>query len=128
MKPRAIVGLVLLVAFTAVLFTTFAKQVGEYQGFADAERSGKTVHVVGTWVQNEPARYDATSNVFSFRMLDEQGTSRLVHYANPKPANFEEAERLVIQGHADGEIFVAENILVKCPSKYNETSAPSVGM
>lgn len=127
MKPRAIIGLVLLVAFTSVLLTTFAKQVGEYQGFADAQESGKTVHVVGTWVSDEPAGYDAESNIFSFRMMDEQGTSRLVHYSNPKPANFEEAERLVIQGHASGEIFIAENILVKCPSKYNETSAPTVG-
>jgi len=119
MKPRAVVGLVLLVAFTIALFTTFAGQVGEYQNFDDAAESGKRVHVVGTWLEEQPTRYDAETNVFSFHMRDETGNERLVHFKDPKPANFEEAERLVIEGRADGEIFVAENILVKCPSKYN---------
>ena len=127
MKPRAIIGLVLLVAFTAVLFTTFANQVGEYQNFEDAEVSGKRVHVVGEWIKEQPVAYSPDDNIFSFQMRDENGVERKVHYNNPKPANFEEAERLVIEGHVEGEIFVAENILVKCPSKYNDTSAPTVG-
>lgn len=126
MKPRAIVGLLMLVAFTVMLFTTFADQVGEYQNFSDAEASGKRVHVVGEWVKDSPISYDAGSNIFSFQMRDETGVAREVHYLNPKPANFEEAERLVIEGRVDGEIFVAENILVKCPSKYNEGAPPSV--
>jgi cytochrome c-type biogenesis protein CcmE len=44
-----------------------------------------------------------------------------VRYNNPKPANFEEAEQLVVQGRTQDGVFVADNILVKCPSKYNET-------
>ncbi len=110
-----------------MLFSTFANQVGEYQNFSDAETSGKRVHVVGEWIREQPVAYDPASNTFTFHMRDENGTARRVEYGNPKPANFEDAERLVIEGHVDGEIFVAENILVKCPSKYNETSAPSVG-
>ena len=52
-------------------------------------------------------------------MQDEVGNVRQVQYANPKPANFEDAEKLVIEGVASGDIFEAEHILVKCPSKYN---------
>ncbi len=126
MNTRAIVGLVMLVAFTVVLLTTFASQVGEYQNFDDAASTGKRVHVVGEWAAEHPIAYDAGSNVFSFHMRDEAGSLREVHYTNPKPANFEDAERLVIEGRAEGEIFVADNILVKCPSKYNETEAPQV--
>jgi cytochrome c-type biogenesis protein CcmE len=37
-----------------------------------------------------------------------------------KPQGFEMSESLVIIGHAEGDIFVAEEMLMKCPSKYNE--------
>jgi cytochrome c-type biogenesis protein CcmE len=46
---------------------------------------------------------------------------------NPKPANFEEAEKLVIEGSTQGDVFVADKILTKCPSKYNESAPAPVG-
>ena len=119
MKWKTIVGVVVLVGFSTLLFMNFGQQVGAYQNFSEAAESGSSAHVVGTWVSEETARYDAGRNLFVFTMKDEAGNIRQVHYHNPKPANFEDAEKLVIEGHADGEIFVAENILVKCPSKYN---------
>lgn len=122
MRPKTLVGLVLIVAFTSMLFLNFGQQVGGYMNFAEAEASGSKAHVVGMWVDAEQFRYDASSNVFSFKMEDEVGNVRMVRYNNPKPANFEDAEKVVIDGYAEGSHFVAENILVKCPSKYNDAS------
>ncbi|WP_456429420.1 cytochrome c maturation protein CcmE domain-containing protein [Rhodocaloribacter sp.] len=121
MKKKTIIGLLLLVGFTSVLFMNFGQQVGGYMNFVEAAEAGAKAHVVGAWVKDRPARYDPAQNLFSFYMRDELGNVRLVHYANPKPANFEDAERLVIDGYAQGDTFVAEHILVKCPSKYNDT-------
>lgn len=120
MKTKTILGLVLLIAFTSVLFLNFGEQVGGYMSFTEAEASGAKAHVVGTWVADRPVSYDAQSNTFHFTMQDDHGNVRNVQYANPKPANFEDAEKLVIEGHSAGDHFVAENILVKCPSKYND--------
>jgi cytochrome c-type biogenesis protein CcmE len=53
-------------------------------------------------------------------MKDENGLIRQVHYPNPKPANFEDAEQVVVEGQMEGDVFVAEHILIKCPSKYND--------
>ena len=53
-------------------------------------------------------------------MRDGEGVVREVHYLNPKPANFEDAEQLVVEGQLQNDVFVAEHILVKCPSKYND--------
>ena len=64
--------------------------------------------------------YDPASNTFAFTMADEEGVVRKVVYANPKPANFEDAEKVVVDGQMVGDVFQAEHILVKCPSKYNE--------
>lgn len=120
MKPKTIVGLVLMVAFGGLLFLNFGDQVGGYMNFAQAEASGAKAHVVGTWAKRRPTHYDRSANVFTFHMRDETGRVRRVRYTDPKPANFEEAEQLVVEGYARDDLFVAEHILVKCPSKYND--------
>jgi len=120
MNKKTIIGLVLLIGFTSVLFMNFGQQVGGYMDFAQAEASGSKAHVVGELVKERPVNYDPAQNLFTFYMKDEQGSVRQVHYANPKPANFEDADRVVIDGYVKGDVFVAEHILVKCPSKYND--------
>lgn len=121
MKAKSIVGFVLILGFSSVLLLNFGSQVGGYMDFEQAEATGSTAHVVGMWVEADAFRYDAQNNIFSFRMQDEEGNIRLVHYANPKPANFEDAEQVVIEGRpGQNGVFEAENIIVKCPSKYND--------
>lgn len=122
MKPKTIVGLVLMIGFASLLLLNFGEQVGGYMDFTQAASTGAQAHVVGYWVEDQPLRYDRQRNVFSFHMRDEQGAIREVHYLNPKPANFEDAEKLVVEGSMQGDVFVADHILVKCPSKYNDTS------
>lgn len=123
MRPKTIIGLVLILGFGTLLFANFGEQVGGYMNFEQAEATGASAHVVGNWVKEQHFRYDRERNVFSFYMKDESGAVRLVNYPNPKPANFEDAERLVVEGYTEGDAFVAKHILVKCPSKYNETGA-----
>ncbi len=123
MKIKTIAGVVLLAVFGFLLFTSFGAQVGGYMGFEEAARTGANAHVVGTWVKTEPATYDREADVFQFVMEDEHGLRRRVEYHDPKPPNFEEAQQVVVEGYARGDAFVAEHILVKCPSKYNDTRA-----
>lgn len=123
MKPKTVIGLVLIVGFTALLFLNFGQQVGGYMNFAEAEQTGVNAHVVGKWVQEHQFEYDRAQNVFSFHMTDESGEVRQVRYFNPKPPNFEDAEQLVVEGSLQDGVFVADHILVKCPSKYNDTRA-----
>jgi cytochrome c-type biogenesis protein CcmE len=119
MRTKTIIGIVLIVGFTSILLMNFGQQVGGYMNFAEAENTGSKAHVVGDWVQEDAFTYDANANIFSFHMKDDNGIVREVHYNHPKPPNFEDAEKLVVEGYAKGNVFVAENILVKCPSKYN---------
>jgi cytochrome c-type biogenesis protein CcmE len=120
MKPKTIIGLVMMAGFGALLFLNFGSQVGGYMNFAEAHDSGAKAHVVGTWAKDQPTQYDRARNVFTFHMRDETGAVHRVRYANPKPSNFEDAEQLVVEGYAQDGAFVAEHILVKCPSKYND--------
>lgn len=120
MKPKTLILLALLGVFGFFVVRSFGDQVAGYETFAEATESGRRAHVVGMWLEDPAASYDPQSNTFTFAMADEAGATRQVVYANPKPANFEDAEKVVVDGRMDGDVFVAEHILVKCPSKYNE--------
>lgn len=124
MRPTTLLGIAFVGIFGFLVVTSFGKQVAGWETFEDASVSGRQAHVVGTWMRDAPSSYDPDRNVFTFTMADTSGTIRPVVYANPKPANFEDAERVVVQGQivkqGTSEVFEAEHILVKCPSKYNE--------
>jgi len=121
MNKKTIIGVAIMVAFGSLLFMNFGEQVGGYMNFEQAADSGARAHVVGQWVRDDHFQYDPSSNTFSFIMKDDQGGVRKVLYNNPKPPNFEDAESVVVEGTMDGDVFRAEHILVKCPSKYNDT-------
>jgi cytochrome c-type biogenesis protein CcmE len=123
MKPKTIGGLVLLAIFSVLLIQSFGASVGGYMDFAEAEQTSASAHVVGTWDREAGFTYDPHTNIFSFVMLDEGGARRPVVYHNPKPPNFEDADQVVVEGHMGEGAFVAEHILVKCPSKYNDERA-----
>lgn len=120
MRPKTLIGLVFVGVFGFFVVTSFSNQVSGYETFSQAEANGRRAHVVGTWVRDAPTSYDAQRNVFSFVMADEDGLQRRVEYADPKPASFEDAETVVVEGQMAGDAFAAEHILVKCPSKYND--------
>ena len=121
MKWKSILGLLAMAGFAGLLLMNFGSQVSGYMNFEQAAETGSSAHVEGTWVEDRHTRYDRSANVFSFYMKDESGTVRQVRYPNPKPANFEQAEQVVVEGRMDGRAFAADHILVKCPSKYNDT-------
>jgi cytochrome c-type biogenesis protein CcmE len=59
-------------------------------------------------------------NYFSFVLVDENNEEKQVVYSSPKPQDFERSEQIVIIGSMQDKHFVADKILMKCPSKYQE--------
>ena len=55
-----------------------------------------------------------------FEMIDENGMKQQVLFAEPIPTDFTRSEQVVIVGAYQGDKFVANKILLKCPSKYQE--------
>jgi cytochrome c-type biogenesis protein CcmE len=62
-------------------------------------------------------------------LQDSTGKLVKVIYPKPKPANFEQAVSVVAIGHYDAgkQAFLADDMLVKCPSKYQEQLDQSQG-
>lgn len=119
MKPKVVIGVIAIVAFTSLLMYNFGNSISTYVNFEEAE-SRSVSHVIGTWDNSEPHGFSRESMQFSFHMKDQEGNSRRVVYPRPKPNNFEQATQLVVIGEMRNGIFHANEMLMKCPSKYNE--------
>ncbi len=120
MRPQTLLGLAFVGVFGFFVVNSFGQTVSGYESFRQASESGRSAHVVGMWDREQPSAYDPAANRFTFMMRDDEGTLRQVVYAAPKPASFEDAEKVVVEGRMEGDTFVADGILVKCPSKYND--------
>lgn len=121
---------IILIALIAVAIGAILSTYGDastYEGFETAaENPEKEYHVVGTLNKQKPREYNpqVDANLFTFYLIDEHGNERQVVYHAPEPADFERSEKIVIIGRMNGEVFDANKILLKCPSKYNEGQAP----
>jgi len=123
MKPRYIIALVFIAAAMVAVFSIYGK-TSTYANFQSCnEHPGKEVHIVGMQVKDSGTYYNPKENpnYFSFFIKDENGIVRKVELLDTKPQDFEKAERVVVIGNLDGEVFKASSILMKCPSKYNKT-------
>lgn len=122
MKKTHIVGIIIIAVAMLSMFSLLGNS-SSYANFKEAKESGsdEDVHVAGTLVKNKAMEYkpEVDPNKFSFYMLDKNGEEMHVVLKKSKPQDFERSEQLVIIGSMQGNDFVAHDILMKCPSKYN---------
>ncbi|HLR24403.1 MAG TPA: cytochrome c maturation protein CcmE [Fodinibius sp.] len=121
MKPKLVIGIVAIVGFTSLLMYNFGNSISTYVTFNQADGLNNA-HVVGAWDDSKKHGFSMESKQFSFYMEDEAGNVRRVVYPKSKPNNFEQATQLVVIGEMKNDVFYADDMLMKCPSKYNDTS------
>lgn len=132
MKKSHIIGIVIIAAAIMIIMST-AGDASTYVDFGEAkelaqEGSNTKVHVVGRLKKDAQGhivgmQYDPLidPNYFAFMLVDTNRVEQKVVYFNPKPQDFERSEQVVITGNMQNDVFVADKILLKCPSKYVET-------
>lgn len=122
-KTQIILLLVIAVAIGAFVMTL--SDASTYADFTQAfQEPNDEFHVVGKLNRNKNFSYqpELNANEFSFYMLDNAGLEKKVILHKAKPQDFEKSEQIVVIGKAEGDYFSAHEILMKCPSKYNETT------
>lgn len=138
MKKGPIIGLG-IIAIAIVIIMTSIGDASSYESFTTAlemkqEGEDKSIHVVGQLKKDQGGevvglnvREDKVS--FTFVLVDNDGTEQEVFYNEPVPADFTRSESVVVIGsYRNEEIFVADKILMKCPSKYQETDVQAAGV
>jgi cytochrome c-type biogenesis protein CcmE len=131
MKRSHIIGIVLIAISIAIIISTTG-DASSYVTFKEAYQMAKEgdkdkVHVVGKLKKDDMGKisgmiYEPTvdPNYFSFILEDSLHEEHQVVYLHPKPQDLERSEKVVVVGSVKENVFVADQILMKCPSKYEE--------
>jgi cytochrome c-type biogenesis protein CcmE len=123
MKTKYLIGIPIILIFVIFGALSFRKTLTPYVSFEEAKNSGTTVQVIGEVVFSQ-VKYDIDTHQLRFPVMNENREKMMVVYNGTKPANFEQVSRVVVIGRYENEVFVADQLLVKCPSKY-QGSVPS---
>jgi cytochrome c-type biogenesis protein CcmE len=120
LKPLHLIGIaIILLAIVTGYFGLRSAFRPYTTSVSEAVASGRSVQLAG--FLGSTGEYDTNGN-FTFNLQDGTGKLVKVIYPKPRPANFEQAVSVVAIGHYDAskQAFLAEDMLVKCPSKYQE--------
>jgi cytochrome c-type biogenesis protein CcmE len=115
--------LLIAIAISIGALISLTGNLSSYDNIASARnKPGKFVHIIARLDKTKPIVYDALKdpNYLSFYAVDSLGNQTQVVYHNPKPADLETSERIVLQGDMQGDVFNCKDILLKCPSKYKD--------
>ena len=122
-------GAIILIAVVALVVQSISSTSAYYMTVAElneeaASLMGQKIRVSGAIVQ-ESEDWDAPNLMLRFNMTDETGEEVLVSFHGSRPSNFSRATEAIVEGEMlpDGS-FKADNLLLKCPSRYEE--APEV--
>ncbi len=129
MKKKHIISLV-IIFFTALCMIITGKNASTYVTFKEAKKmQPKKLHIIGKLHQASfdiNTKSEADTILYTeFLMKDQEETIEKVHYNAPLPKDLQFADQIVVIGHYQTQCFFADQILLKCPSKYNPTTIPA---
>lgn len=117
MNLKVLAALVLVAVAALIGIRSFNKTVTPYISFAEARRASGLVQVNGVLADKQYV-LKQEEQYLSFRLRDEAGEVLPVEYRGVIPGNFDQATSIVAIGRYQDGRFAAEQLLVKCPSKY----------
>ena len=131
MKKAHIIGIIVIAIAVFIIITT-AGDASSYVTFNEAKQlsengNHKKIHVVGQLLKDSEGKITGIESSpdklsFSFIMVDNNGENQTVYYNEPMPPDFTRSEQVVVIGSYKNDHFLADEILLKCPSKYQETT------
>jgi cytochrome c-type biogenesis protein CcmE len=123
---RTHIILLVFIALSIGLLVSFMGNLSTYETIASAkQKDGKKVTIIAKLDNSMPMEYNAIKdpNYFSFYIIDTVGSKAKVIYHYGKPYDMEKAERIVLKGKMNWNVFEItqkDGILIKCPSKYKD--------
>jgi len=117
MKKRHIIGIGIIAIVIIFSVVSFKSSLTPYVTFAQAKTISGSVQVRGVLASEQMVMTDGGKAV-KFKLLDEKGQEAIIVYKGTKPDGLEQATSIVAIGTYQNNQFIAEKLLVKCPSKY----------
>lgn len=134
MKMSQILGLIAIAIGIGIVVSTAgnaSSYVNFEQAYEMAEKGDESkVHLIGE-LRKDPKGHPVgivynpqmDPNYLEFQLVDENKETHSIICTAPPASmkDFYRSEKVVVIGRVNGEQFVANEILTKCPSKYEET-------
>lgn len=134
MKKTHIIALLIIGVAVMIIIST-AGDASTYVTFDKAYELAQNgnedkIHVVGELPRDKsgiPTGINQSGDKlsFSFTLVDENNNAQKVIYHEPMPIDFLRSEKVVVVGSYENDTFIADKILMKCPSKYQENKLQS---
>ena len=112
--------LALVVVFSLGFIFTAQRAFSSYSTFAAAEECNRAVQVKGVAVDG--SLRELGPREFTFVMQDMSGAQNIVRHAGNIPPTLFTAAFVVAAGRLKEGEFVAQNLLVKCPTRFRQES------
>ena len=123
MNAKTIIGVVIIAVAMLWGITSFLDSTIQYVSIAEAKTTSEMVQVMGK-ISKDEVSYNTDESRLEFTIYDAKAETaetaeRLkVVYYGVVPGNFDQAISVVAKGINNENEFVADKLLVKCPSKY----------
>ncbi len=85
----------------------------------------RTVRLAGM-VDADTIDFNNRDLILKFDVTSETGERMSVVFNGPKPDQMRHGAEAILEGKYDGEIFTAQSLLLKCPSRYDEGTIEEV--
>jgi len=131
MKKSSLIGIVVIAIAVAVIIST-SSSASSYVTFDEAysmSENGQSasIHVVGELKKNSAGQIvgvEPSSDRLSveFVLVDENNKEQKVFLNSPMPSDLLKSEKVVVIGGYKNDRFMADKVLLKCPSKYEENT------
>jgi len=115
-------GAIIVLALGYLIVSSIGGSTAYYLTVEEVKAQGpleRTVRVAGN-VIGETIEWNAKELMLRFNIADDSGSLAVI-YSGPRPDMLRDDAEAVVEGrYIEGESFEANNLLLKCPSKYEE--------
>ena len=119
-------GLIVMLVIGYLIFTSIQGSTAPYLTVTELQSRGpsiyeRNVRVTGI-IRGESIDWNAQDLILKFEVADEGGCLPVV-YKGLRPDMFQDGAQAVVEGrYTEGGTFEAHNLMLKCPSKYEEAA------
>ena len=118
-------GAVIALALVYLIFTTTQSTASYFLTVEDLYDKGSTIYDrnvrVSGMVVGDSVDFNSSDLILRFEIVGESGETLPVYFNGPKPDQMRQDAEAIIQGKFDGNEFTAQELLLKCPSRYEES-------
>lgn len=125
-------GVVIVLAILYLIYTgiqssaAYFLTIDELQSQAVAYED-RQVRVSGM-VDETSIDYQSSELILRFEIMGENGERLPVVFNGPKPDQMREGAEAIVEGTFDGQEFAAQNLMLKCPSRYEDGTMEEVSV